>query len=171
MTETTSSFRLPTQGSRKRTITSVPQTIAEWVERSLSDPRVCPLPPPKGKRKRPAGVWDQLKTPEERSEYAKWLASLRKPENMARPGSKPGAPNGWHHRAASVAKAEARLAAEQLVSRLKANGTISPDDKEGADATIEALTLVRAPGGCREKRLRTAKALLRHYHPDKTGSI
>lgn len=130
-----------------------------------------PPPPPKPRSpNRSAGIWDKLKTPEERSAYAKELAARRKPENMARKGSIPGTPNGWDHRSASVAKTAARMEAEALVSKLKAKGVIAPEDEEGAKATAEALTIVRAPGGIAERK-KWAKRLLRHYHPDIAGSV
>ncbi|NYH94617.1 hypothetical protein FHS75_000936 [Novosphingobium marinum] len=128
-------------------------------------------PPPPAARKprspnRKAGIWDTLKTPEERSAYAKELASRRNPKNMARTCQRPGTPKGgWDHQSAAVAKTTARIEAETLVSKLQAEGTIAAEDTEGAKATAEALAIVRGPGGITQRR-KWAKRLLRHYHPE-----
>ena len=79
---------------------------------------------------------------------------------MARTTRRTGTPNGWDASAAAVAKATALMEATQLVAKLQAKGIISPDDHEGAAATIEALTLVASPGG-RTKKIQAAKQLLR----------
>lgn len=129
-----------------------------------------PAPPKPRSPNRKAGIWDTLKTPEERSSYAKELASRRNPANMARKGRFPGTPVGWDHRSAAVAKTAARMEADALVSKLQAQGVISAEDAEGAKATAEALTIVRAPGGMGEKK-KWAKRLLDHYHPEIAGGV
>lgn len=133
------------------------------------------MTPPARERKergpnRKAGIWDSLTTPEARSAYAKALAAKRQPQNMARTCQRSGTPKGWDHRSAAVAKTAARIEAEALVSKLQRQGVIAPEDAEGAKATAEALTIVRAPGGISERR-KWAKRLLTHYHPDTVGML
>ncbi|QDK34765.1 hypothetical protein DM450_0110 [Sphingomonas sp. IC081] len=170
---TTPSFARPKR-SRKPPRTprpERPETVASFIEKALAAP-MAPPPPPAAKPRSPnrkAGIWDKLKTPEERSAYAKELASRRDPKNMARKGRFHGTPVGWDHRSAAVAKTAARLEADALVSTLQARGVIAPDDTEGAEATIEALTIVRSPGGM-SKRKKWAKRLLTHYHPELAGN-
>lgn len=143
-----------------------PSTVAEFVQESLASPIKPPPPPPPKPRdpKRKAGIWEKM-TPEERSEHAKALAAKRSPANMARKGRTPGTPNGWDHTSVAVAKVQARMEATELVSKLIAEGKIHKQDKAGAEATIEALTIVRSPGG-NSNKLRWAKRLLRFYHPE-----
>lgn len=150
-------------GSRPR---PNPQTIPAFVQDALSNPQIPPPPAsaPERQPNRKAGIWDTM-TPDERSAYAKRLAAKRSSRNMARKGRTPGTPNGWTATAAAVATAAARIEAEQLVGKLQAQGTIAPHDKAGAAATIEALAIVRGPGG-RTKRLQQARRLLRHYAPE-----
>ena len=138
-------------------------TVADFVTEALTN---SPQPPPPAPRKprdpnRKAGVWDTM-TPEERSAYAKRLASLRRPENMRRNTSRKGVPHGWSGPAVAVATAAARLEAQELVNRLKATGTIAKGDTEGEQATLEALVIVRTPGSS-QKRRKCALRLLRHY--------
>lgn len=146
-------------------------TVAEFVQVALNDPPTPPPRPPKPPRTegRSAGVWDGM-TPEERSTYAKQLAAKRKPENMARRLSGHNTPNGWTLPAANVARAAARLEALELVAKLKASGQIAADDTEGEQATLEALTIVRSPGG-NTKRRQMAMRLLRHYHSELSASL
>lgn len=111
-------------------------------------------------------------SPAERSAYAKELAARRKPENMRRSCQRLGTPKrgGWTHETAAVAKTAAQLEAERLVAKLQADGTIAPDDTAGAKATAEALSVVASPGG-RAERVKLAKRLIRHYHPDVASSL
>jgi len=62
------------------------------------------------------------------------------------------------------------MEADALVTKLQNKGIIAPEDVEGAKATAEALTIVRAPGGLSDRR-KWAKRLLAHYHPDIAGMI
>lgn len=160
--------RKPPRTSRPDT----PETVASFVEKALAEPMAPPPPaPPKPRNpNRKAGIWDKLRTPEERSAYAKELAARRKPQNMARKGRFPGTPVGWDHRSAAVAKTAARLEADALVSKLQSQGVIAPDDEDGAKATAEALAIVRSPGGIGDRR-KWAKRLLSHYHPEIAQSI
>lgn len=109
-------------------------------------------------------------TPEERSAHGKYLASLRKGENMRRTKRRTGTPSGWNHEAVSVARAAAQLEASQLVERLKAQGHIAPGDAEGEKATLEALTTLRSPGS-HVRKVATAKRLLRFYHHDLAAEL
>ncbi|KPL68305.1 hypothetical protein SZ64_09345 [Erythrobacter sp. SG61-1L] len=110
-------------------------------------------------------------TPEERSAYAKKLAAMRRPENMRRAYKRTRGPKGWSAEDAAAAKVAARLAAERLVERLIANGTIPRSDIDGANATVAALTLLAAPGGAKADKLAAARKLLRHYHADLAGMV
>lgn len=125
-------------------------------------------PPPKVRKvrgpNRKAGVWDKM-TPEQRSEWGKYLASLRQPKNMARTKRRT-APTGWDHVSLAAANLKARQEAEALVAKLIASGAIAADDTEGAKATTEALTIVRSPAGRTDERKRWARRLLDHFHPD-----
>lgn len=145
-------------------------TIAESVLQALSDPPKPPPPaPPKPKNpKRKAGIWENL-TPEERSAHGKKLAAMRSSKNMARTCQRTGTPKsgGWTHESASVAKAAARIESETLVRKLVADGKVQEAD---AEATIEALTIVRSPGA-RTERVKWAKRLLRHFAPDMTSLL
>lgn len=144
-----------------------PQTVAEFVNHALAEP-MQPPPKPLKERKRAcvsSGIWATLKTPEKRSQYARWLASRRKPENMARTERRTGTPNGWSHEAAQAAFAQAELEASRLVAKMQAQGIIAKKDKETAEATKAALVMVRAPGGERKKKERMAERLLETFHP------
>ncbi|WP_150291151.1 hypothetical protein [Sphingobium estronivorans] len=111
-----------------------------------------------------------LETAEERSEYARWLASRRKPENMARRGRRHGTAVGWTWRSAKVARAAATIEAEQLIKKLIVQGAIAKDDTQGIAATKEALIMVRCPGETRARR-RAAKKLLAFYEPELAGML
>lgn len=147
-----------------------PKTVAEFVSDALQYP---PEPPKKQPNERNemnrAGIWERYRTPEERSAYAKQLASLRRPQDMARPQRK-GTPRGWPQKAAAVAKVEAQMKAQRLVDRLKATRVIDPKDHEGAKETLKALTIIASPGGAVERRKRAVK-LLKYYHPDLAETI
>lgn len=147
---------------------SQPANIAEFVQSALANPPKPPSPIPKRPRTpgRSAGVWDGM-TPDQRSAYGKHLASLRKPENMARRLSGHSTPHGWTTGAANVAKAAARLEAQALVAKLKAQGTIAPEDEA---ATVEALAVVKSPGA-QQPKVQAARQLLRFYHPECAGLI
>jgi len=109
-------------------------------------------------------------TPEERSAHARYLASLRSPENMRRTKRRTGTPDGWTHEAVKVARAAAQIEASKLVEKLKAEGHIAPGDAEGETATLEALIILRSPGS-HVRKVANAKALLRHYRPDLSGLL
>lgn len=147
---------------------SKPTTIAEFVNEALTSPLKPPAPLPKRPRTpgRSAGVWDGM-TPEERSAHGKWLASRRSPQNMARHHSAHSTPHGWSNGAANVAKASARLEAQALVEKLKAQGTVAPEDEA---ATVEAMAIVKSPGA-RQPKVKAARQLLRFYHPECAGLI
>lgn len=135
---------------------------------ALAAPLQPPAPttaPKVEQTKRGNGVWARFKTPEERQAYARHLASLRKPENMARTKRRTGTPHGWTGAEARAARALAELEADQLVARLKMKGVIAKGDVEAAQATKEALVIVRSPGGSKCRR-KMAERLLRHYHPE-----
>lgn len=100
-------------------------------------------------------------SPEERTDHAKRLAALRDPRNMSRP-SRRGIARGWSAEAFAVAQATARMEAAKLVTRLKLAGFIAHDDKEGEQATLEALTFVKTPGS-RVERQKVARRLVRFY--------
>lgn len=157
----------PTKGGK-------PVTVADFVHRALAEPLVPPPKQPKAPRTpgRSAGIWDTFNTPEERSAYARSLAAKRRPENMARPHSigRKATPARWTKAASDTARAAARLEALALVARLKSQGLISKDDQEGEAATIEALTVLRSPGGNQRKQA-VARRLLRHYHPELAASL
>jgi hypothetical protein len=146
-----------------------PSTVAEFVTEALAAPLQPPPPPPRKPKSRPAGIWEGL-SPAERSAHARYLASLRSPKNMARTKRRTGTPDGWTHDAVRVARAAAQIEAAELVHKLKAEGRIAPDDTEGEAATLEALTILRSPGGTNRK-LATARRLIRHYHEDLTGLL
>lgn len=150
-----------------------PATVADFVEQALAEPITPPPPAPKPPRnlRRKAGIWEDM-TSEQRSAHARKLAAMRKPENMRRTCQRTGTPKtgGWTHESAAVAKAAARMEAEQLVAKLQADGTIAPDDLAGAKATVEALTAVRSPGS-KTERVKWARRLLRHYTPDMAGVL
>lgn len=163
------SFTAPTKLKTKRRLGRKPSTVAEFVHQALANP---PLPPPKPPRPprapgRYAGIWDTFETAEERSAYARQLAAKRNPKNMARPHSigNKGTAKRWTKAASDIARAAARLEATELVARLKTRGLIAKDDLEGQAATIEALTILRSPGGIQRKR-KYANELLRHYHSE-----
>lgn len=158
------------KGSRGRPKGSQPQprpkTVAEFVHLALAAPLAPPPPQEKPPRKRSGnGVWGKFKTPEERQAYARHLASLRKPENMARTNRRTGTPNGWKGEQARAVRALAELEADRLVAHLRATGAIAKDDAEAAKATKDALVLVRSPGGSKRRR-KMAERLLAHYHPE-----
>lgn len=91
---------------------------------------------------------------------------------MARPYSsgRKNTPAGWTKEASDTARAAARLEALELVANLKTQGLIAKDDTAGETATIEALTVLRSPGGMQRKR-KYALRLLRHYHPELASSL
>jgi hypothetical protein len=147
-----------------------PQTLPEFVTQALSEhltPPPPPAPPPKTPGK--AGIWSSM-TPEERSVHAKHLASLRKPENMKRDTRRTGTPNGWNHQSAAVARTAARIQATEMVDKMKSQGLIDPQDAEGIEATIDALTVLASPGS-NAKRVKAAKRLLRFYAPEHASLI
>lgn len=149
-----------------------PQSVADFVQLAVTDPlKPPPTPAPQpGNPQRKAGVWDMLKTPEERIAQAKFLAAMRNPANMKRKGPPPGIPNGWTKASAAIAKTTARIKAEKLVTRLKASGQIATDDQQGMEAKIEALAIVQSPGAT-AVRNKYVKRLLRHYHPDMAALV
>ncbi len=51
------------------------------------------------------------------------------------------------------------------MEKLQRKGVIPKGDAEAAEATKQALTLVRSPGCPKERRL-MAQRLLAHYHPE-----
>lgn len=140
--------------------------MAEFVEQALANPPTPPNRPalPPRPPARPAGIWADM-TPEERTAHAKKLAAMRQNKNMSRPYKRPRGPRGWAAEDAAVVKTNARLRAEELVERLIAEGQIDPDDSAGAKATVEALTRVASPGGCKRKRAQAARRLIAHYGP------
>jgi hypothetical protein len=174
MNTETKTFTLKGQRGRAKGPSPAPKpsSIAEFVTTALTNP-LTPPPYPVTPRTRKracvrSGIWETLKTPEERSQYAKWMASRRKPENMARP-NKGGArrtPNGWTHDAAQAAIARAELEASRLLKKLLANGTIAKGDKETAEATKAALVLLRSPGGKQSEKDSVATRLLSVFHPE-----
>lgn len=147
--------------------TEQPQTIAEFVDAALSNPPTPPTRPEQPKRPpaRPSGIWADM-TPEQRTAHAKKLAAMRKPENMKRPHKRKRGPRGWAVEDANKAKAEAQIKAQEMVNHLIETGRISPDDQEGAQATAKALARLNTPGGDRREKIRAARRLVHHYHPE-----
>lgn len=154
-------------------------SILEFVQEALKDP-IPPPPktpkrttlasqsPPRRLRPRKHGnIWHCM-TKAQRRAYAKHLASKRSPENMARGHKVPH--GGWTVQSAEAARARARIEAQRLVNVLCAEGTLDLQDTESVEATLEALTFIRSPGG-KTRREKAARKLLRQYHPEVAGSF
>jgi RNase H-fold protein (predicted Holliday junction resolvase) len=161
-------FRIPPTLDHQKAMKENPNadpatTVATFIERSLQDKFDITLPPkpPKPERR---NSWSHM-TREERSAYAKYLASLRSPENMRRKGRVKGTVVGLKKELADHARAVARVNAESLVTKMRRKGLVKPEDVE---RTIEALTCIASPGE-RLKRLRAARKLLKEFAPRTEG--
>lgn len=146
------------------------ETVAEFVTLAITQPLAPPPQVPKSPKPPGSGrgIWKHM-TPEERSAYAKKLATYRHPRNMVRTGPRK-IPKGWTAGTTEAAKARALLEAEKLVTKLIKRGEIDSRDKAGIAATIDALVAVRSPGG-RTAKARKARQLLRHYHPELAATL
>lgn len=140
-----------------------PATLGAYIEKALAKP-ILPPPPKQAEpdSKRHSGIWATM-TPSERSEYAKKLRSKVTPEGLARSGRKLSVPNGWNYRDYEAAKSEAARDAKRMLKKLEAAGELN-DDEYARFATLECLTLLRAPGSPSFK-LKVARILLRYYKP------
>ncbi len=150
---------------------SLPPTMVEYIAYALANPMLSPAPKPKNPNQK-GGVWSQFKTKEERSEYAKFLRSKVKPENLKHTGRKPGVPNGWNAKDYAKATAIADTDVEAAFATFAESGPM-PDMTTGlmpsADelvryATLTLVKLVRSPASA-SIRLGAARTLVKFTQP------
>lgn len=141
---------------RPRKQSQVPP-LNELIGNALENPIQPPPPKPKNP-KRANGIWATLRTPEERTAYAKTIRSRVKPENLKRTGRKAGVPNGWKSReydeAMKLASAQVDLAMRALDVEERL-----PDNALAQEAIKALLHIVFSPGPY-GLRLRAARTVL-----------
>ena len=152
----------PRPRGRPKGAKNKPKTMGDFVAQAIRDPYAPPPKKPK-EQKGGTGIWAKLKTPEERSAYAKWIRSKVTPEGLSRSGRKLGSPNGW--RAADYALAEKRAEKDvkSFLKRMEESGQL-PENSIAREATVEALKLIRSPSS-KSLRLAVARTLLTYFHP------
>lgn len=152
----------PRPRGRPKGAKSKPKTMGDFIAQAIRAPYAPPPKKPK-EGKGGIGIWATLKTPEERSAYAKRIRSKVTPEGLSRTGRKAGSPNGW--RAADFALAEERAARDvkSFLRRMEESGQL-PKDPIARLATVEALKLIRSPCS-KSLRLAVARTLLTYFHP------
>lgn len=146
-----------------------PQSVAEFIEQTLANPIPVPSAPRKRGEPRPgqrSGIWEKLKTPEERTAHARYLRSLSTAEGRSRSGARPGQKRGWKRDAMAALRVAVELEVDRLVSKLKSKGLIASDDAELIQRTREALIAIRTPVGRKREKARLIRKLLAQFHPE-----
>ena len=138
-----------------------PKTLGAFIAQSLVNPYT---PPPKAPKKRggDVGIWAKLKTPEERSAYAKRIRSKVTPEGLSRSGRKAGSPNGWTAPDFAEAEKRAEKDSKAFLKRMEESGQL-PNDPIAREATFEVLKLLRSPCS-KSLRLACVRTLLSYFH-------
>ncbi len=118
-----------------------PNSLEGFIKDALENPI---KPPPKREKKGVFfGPWAN-KTPEERSEYARWLRSRNKPESLGKGGPPKGTPKGLTHEQHMALVAQARPEAKRILKIMKKNGQVPADlDPRAEMAMAELLVLLK----------------------------
>ena len=165
MTDTTA-LSAPRKRGRPKGSKNRPKTLASFISKAITEPYAPPEPKPAGpkpRKKGGKGIWDKLKTPEERSAYAKKIRAKVTPEGLKRSGRKLHTPNGWDAQSYAAAKKRAKRDAKAFAEKLDAAGHL-PSDPIARFCILECLELMRTPGS-RNLTLACAKTLLEYLVP------
>lgn len=162
----------PAKGKRGRPLGWRKPTIERFIKNSVEAPT---QPPPKQPKKPVSpkhrrGIWETLKTPEERSAHAKALRAKVAPENCRRaPEDQMGRPRGWTKDAYAAAVAQAEKEATALMRQLEKEGLIG-EDAMAREALLRLLILIRSPTSD-ANRASFIKLLLEHVHAKPAAKV
>ena len=152
----------PRPRGRPKGAKNKPKTLGQFIAQAIRDPYAPPAKAPKG-RKGGAGIWATMKTPEERSAYAKWIRSKVTPEGLSRTGRKAGSPNGWRATDYALAEERAEKDVKFFLKHMEESGQL-PKNPIAREATVEALKIIRSPCS-KSLRLAVARTLLTYFLP------